>query len=554
VAASIAVSNAELVAHALPSASAATTAAGNWNSNLRAVTVTQPRLADALRRERTPVRPVYARDGSLTTLRPDGKWWHGCSIPLRATGTMLAKLDVKGRVACLLRPTLSAHMQVALQRSRADQAIIALCPDLGDLHVLLQCVDLSADVRGHRLWFAWGDDCASELRRLLTERPGLATPAQFIRLPITPAEEVDRLVAAAQRVFAEINAARLETVSRRRDAWHGRGARRRRLCVVARSHFRLWDDAGAVLVEALHSDHVARFDPDDPACSSALALLDAAENCDAVIAADTSRADLPGVVPMAMPWLTWITQPAAIPPGASAGPADALVVADPAWRERAIQAGWPAERVGAGGWPLPTEVPPASTRTLAVVADIRPVVPPEHLSEFSSHQLLWDQIEAQLAADPFSLGESPRAYLKQRMRRHGVSGEGFDATLFLEHLVLPAYEQAIVRLLLREGLQLRLFGAGWQDIGEFTAHAAGAVKSRFELAQICRQAIALVHVWPGMDLRPLHRLGRPVVKQHGAMGRRQFIESARRALTGEAAQPPRWEPVSLGHFLALLSD
>lgn len=467
---------------------------------------------------------------------------------------MLTSLDVKGRVACLLSPTLAAHVRVALRRSRQDQTVIAVCPDMRDLHVLLHCDDFSNEVRKHRLWFAWSEDWAAELTQLFVEKPGLATPAQFIRLPITPAEEVDRLVTTAQKVFAEANHSRAETIARRRNGWRRAGAPVRSLCVVAPSHFRLWDDAGAVLAEALTDDAAVReFDPDDPACSSPLALLAAAEECGAVVTADASRADLAGVIPMDMPWLTWVTRGGSIPAIEMAGPADALVVADPAWREDALRSGWPSDRVAIGGWPMPCDGP-ASTppRVLGIVSDTRPVVAPEQLAEFSSHQLLWDRTAAELAGNPFALNDPPAQFLERRMRRVGVSADGFDAELFLEGLILPAYQQAIARILLSEGVPLRLFGAGWDCLDEFRAHAAGPVDSRGDFEGLRNAAAAFVHVWPTSDAHPIHRLGRPVVRPRITLGRAHLVGSAKRALAGETPDAPRAEPVSLQHFLRLL--
>jgi hypothetical protein len=539
----------------VPSAERATPSARecacrNSSVNLDTLETTQPALRATLERGRTDFTPVFGRDGSLTAFDAAGKWWRGCSVPTAAAGAMLASLDVKGRVACLLRPTLAAHVRVALRRSRADQAVIALCPDADDLRVLLHCDDFSEDLRARRLWFAWGGEWAAVLKDLFEQWPGLATPAQFIRLPITPADEVERMIPAAQAVFAGVNASRAQQVARRRDDWRPTGG----LCVVAPSHFRLWDDAGAVLLDAL-SDcaSVTRFDPDDPACSSALALLSAAERCDAVVTADTTRADVPGVLPPAMPWLTWVTRPTSIPPFEKVGPADGLVLADPAWRDRAAAAGWPAERVLVGGWPTArAESHAAPPRVLAIVADTIPVAAPERLAEYSSHRLLWDHLAAELETNPFAVGDSPAQFLERRMTRHGVRPDGFDAALFLERLILPAYAQSIARTLLTGGVPLRLFGAGWDRIDEFRPHAAGAVTSREGLNTIASHASALVHVWPGVESHPMHRLGLPVLRPDRAPDRARLLSAARQYLAGGKVDADAVSPVSLRTLLALL--
>lgn len=521
--------------------------------------MTQPRLAAAVVGLPVDAEPVYARDGSLTAFGPGGKWWHNCSVPLRAAEAMLATLDANGRVACFLGPTLAAHVRVALRRLRPHQAVLAVCPDAEDVRVMLACDDFSGDLRLHRLWFAWGEHWAAEMKRLFDELPGLATPAQFVRLPVAPAEEVDRMVPAAQAVFAQANARRAQQVVTRRDGWRNRGSQSRRLCVIAPSHFRLWNDAGAVLAEQLlggaaDTDVGIRFDPDDPACSSALALLDAAERCDAVVAADTSRADLAGVVPVAMPWVTWITRPASIPAFESASPADRLVLAEAAWVQRATAAGWPRDRISVGGWSVVPAEPPSSSaaRSLAVAADTRPVVMPDALAEFSSHALLWGHIAAELAADPFAAASSPAAYLEQRMKRHHVSPDGFDAALFLERLIVPAFEQAVARLLVREGLPVRLFGAGWDQIDDLRRCAAGAVTSQAELAPIAAGSAVVVDVSPLADVHPVHRLGRPVVSARAARGRPGFVQAARAAVRGGVPVPPAAPAITRAHAVSLL--
>src|SRR5207237_923801 len=79
---------------------------------------------------------------------------------------------------------------------------------------------------------------------------------------------------------------------------------------------------------------------------------------------------------------------------------------------------------------------------LALVEDTHPVVMPEVLAEFSSHQMLWERIADELASDPFALTDGPAPYLEGRMRRLGVSAEGFDAASFIERLGRPVVAAA----------------------------------------------------------------------------------------------------------------
>ena len=531
----------------------------NFAANLAALAHTQPRICEALTTIGPAGQPTYARDGSLTLFGLDGKWWRNCSVPVAAAEAMLASLDVNGRVACFLAPTLAAHLRVALAKLRPDQAIIGAGSDAADVTVMLASEDFSADIAARRLWFAIGEDWPSELRALLQERPGLAMPAQFVRLPVTHAETVEQMVAAAGRIFSEASASRSEAIAQLRARWQPKMGTPTRLCVIAPSHFRLWDDAGSVLAETLTGQagqpgsaaEVIAFDSDDPAHSSGVALLRAAVDCHAVVAADMSRADLAGIIPADLPWVTWVTRPVPIPVAAFAGTRDALVLADEAWWRIAEGAGWARDRVAFGGWPRFEDDAQASppSSLLAVVSDTRPVVMPEALTEFSSHAMLWGHIAAELSADPFAIGAGPAEYLQRRMKQAGVAAEGFDAAPFLERLILPAYEQAVARLLLRAGLPVRLYGAGWDAVEGFAPHAAGALTSRADLLRIRADVTAVVDCSAG-SCQALHRLGRPVVPR--ATDPRRLVAAAKQALSqGLSAKPPA-APLALRDVLALV--
>ena len=87
---------------------------------------------------------------------------------------------------------------------------------------------------------------------------------------------------------------------------------------------------------------------DEPLHGSPLAMLAAAVGCNALVTAEIARADLTDLLPQNMPWITWLTT-SRIPAFAAAGPNDALLLADAEWRSRAIDAGWPADRVEVAG-------------------------------------------------------------------------------------------------------------------------------------------------------------------------------------------------------------
>ena len=116
----------------------------------------RPRLGDAQCWPVFELEYVYSRDGSLSALDEAGRWWSGCSLPMRAQAAMLANLKVTGRVVCLLAPPHAATVRVALDKIGPRRAIIVLVPDSRELRVLLACDDFSAEIRERRLWFASG--------------------------------------------------------------------------------------------------------------------------------------------------------------------------------------------------------------------------------------------------------------------------------------------------------------------------------------------------------------------------------------------------------------
>ncbi|MDB5293585.1 MAG: hypothetical protein JWL69_4826, partial [Phycisphaerales bacterium] len=503
-----------------PAASAGAAAANNRTANLRALAGTQPRLIEAVQSIPTDVEWIYGRDGALTVMTPGERWWNGCSLPFKAAQYMLREADLSAPVICFLEPAHAAQLRVALDRMARPQALIALVADTRALRVVLACDDFSAEIAEHRLWFAWGHAWAAELDRLFIDNSGLPTPVQFVRPISEDSSAADAMVQPAQKVFADHNARRAAIVRSTREAW--RPDKLRQICLVAPSHFRLWDDAGHMLHETLGNAHdadavrVVRYDPDDPACASPAALATAAAECGAIVTPNTGRGDLPEVVHQDMPWVTWVTT-GRIPSAQKAGPRDVLLTADAGLREAAIAVGWPAKRVTVAGWPrmIRTTSDGCATEShrepfLAIIADTRSLEAPKAVTEYSSHRLLWDAIAEELREDPFSLGAGIDAFLSERMKRARVADEGFNRALFIDALIVPAYQQGLARALLREKLPLRCFGAGWEGIDAFESVAEGPVLSRQDLSRIAGSATALIHAWPTPNSHPIDALGRRV--------------------------------------------
>jgi hypothetical protein len=511
-------------------------ARANYSNNLDALRLRQHRLSIELPDVPPNLEWIFARDGALTAIDDGQRWWSGCSVPRKAAQFMFKNMDVTGGVACFLGPQHAAQLRVVLDTLDRRQALIAIVPEPTSLAVILHCEDFSSDIAAGRAWFVCGDDWDKHLKRLLNDNPGLPTPGQFLRPITADSEPFNRMIAPAQRVFADINACRSDQIRSLASQWSRKQSGVRRVCMIANSSFRLWDDAGETLARLdlkTHGIGVTRFDPDQAAISSPLALANAAAGCDAIVAANLGRSDAPGVICKDMPWISWITTPR-LPSAADAGPADRLLLADPSWHELAAKAGWATDRIEVARWPTDpiTDSHPAGT-CLAMIADTGPIEIPPHIAEYSSQQLLWEFIEAEMAYDPLSLDETD-TYLAARRSKFQIAEAGFDASTFIERLIVPALQQSLARLLLQEGFPLRLFGIGWDAIPELAEAHGGPVWSREHLREICGQAAALVHAWPWRYAHPIESAGLPLLRSAGQT-RISFLSDARAALSGNLA-------------------
>lgn len=452
---------------------------------------------------------VFGRDGFLTAKDQDERWWAGCSLPKRAAETMLKKLEVRGAVGCLLAPTHAGQVMTALEKLSARQAVVVVQPDAGEMGVMLGCRDFSEEIRRNRLWFVAGHQWPSMMTELFAKRPGLSTPCQFIRTPATGDEVVQQLIPMAEKVFGECNDIRAVRISGCREIPSAKADSSKRILLIAASHFRLWDDAGAALLSAFGDGSVRHLDPDDPAQSSALGLALAAQDCDAVVVPNRSRGELPDVLPLATPVVSWITQPR-IPAFDGRHAKDALLLADEAWVAVAQGMGWPRDRVQVAGWPT-MELPPAGEKCLALIADTRTLETPVTKLDASSHHVLWELIRRDLAADPFSVGPDVNGFIDRRMAKLGISEEGFDRGMFIEKLVAPAYQQGLAKVLLDAGLPIKLFGEGWDEAAGFMGAWNGVVRTREAFTEAVRGASVLIYPWPARSRQQIDAFGRTVV-------------------------------------------
>ncbi len=472
----------------------------NFQSNLSALNDFQPDLAAELSSVSVNAEWLFARDGYLSA-QVDQQWLSACSIPLLAGRQFFKKLDLVGTLGCFLLPKHAAQLRAVFEKISPTQAILAVIPQPGDLATLLHCDDFRSEISAARLFFATGADWPQRLGNIFRKFPGLPLPQQFLRTPLLDDAEMGIFTEPAQRIISTETARRADRLSELASRTASPASGRRTL-VLASSVLNLSDLSNIALRKALadsgESNDFIAFDSDHPLTAAPLALAEAAANASAVVAADFFRVDLPGVVPPHVAWITWVTS-GRVAPCDPAYPNDAVLLADPVMRAAALKAGWPTDRIALAGWPHIIEKSTAAAPThptVAFLASTIAIEPPEKAREISSQLLLWEYIAEELAANPLALGRDPERYLDSRRQRFEIPDQTVDRALFLNRLLIPAYQQRLARLAIKNGVHLVLIGAGWQDQPEFAPNAAGSPKNIAELERLLAPCQLLLESFP----------------------------------------------------------
>jgi hypothetical protein len=521
-------------------------AAANWRANRASIGRAQPNILAEI----DSVGPIgmtwiFARDGALTAQDESDRWWGKCSVPRAATRALLREFVAKGTVQCYLDPLHASEIAGALAAISTHQAVVAIVPDAWRLGVMLRCEDFSAAIDKSRLWFVTGHTWARQLESLLELLPGLPIPTQFIKTVFANEAGLPAMVEAAQGVFSRQTQKRgilLDEIRAASSASETKTAPRDVL-VVAPSRFGLWGIAGYAMERALVAEsHISsttdhswnRLDPDHPTSASPLGLAMAAAECGSIVTADTGRADAPGVVSKDSAWITWITGPR-VPAYDAGAPRDGLLVADEAWIDIAVRGGWPKDRIAVAGWPsLFDKSQPAATATrLGLIADITELEPPVAETNLSSQRLLWEFIRDELIRDPAACDGDPLDYLSARMRKFAVGEESLNRVRFIDELILPAYAIGLARLLIDNGLPVKVWGSGWEKRAQFAERTGGPIRSISDLSAAAGECKALVHAWPTTWAHPIDALGCPVIRRRGR-GTDGIIRSAWAAMNVSA--------------------
>jgi hypothetical protein len=496
----------------------------NWEANRAALGRQQPTILEALAHRPSNVEWLLGRDGSLTA-RDTGGWVSGSSLPRRTAEKLFEKLSLRATVICFLAPTHAAQIRVVLERLEPGQALISIVPDAQDLRLILACDDFSHEIDRGRLWLAAGEVWEAELQRLLRGNDGLPLPGQFVRTALVDHEQIDALIARAQDVFNRESQWRADWITECLN--QNRSTEPERMGVWAPAAFRLWQDQGAILQRIAGNERWSGVDTDNPCQASPVAFARMAAECGAILMTNLGRTDLPVHLPPQTRVITWLTRP--IIPACT--PGDRLLLADPAWRAKALAMGWRDEQVAIATWP---KWQPQSPGTgLAVIADTIPLTMPDFV--LSSLNVLWESITRQIAEDPFAVGTDVEAYLTRWQRGVGIADEAIDRRTFIEHLIRPAYAQALVRLLTASGLEVKLYGRGWGQIEEFASRSAGDIASRQELERAVETSAALVHVGPEGEAHAIRAMGRAVLGRNKSKD--AWLREAAKLARGTAGAP-----------------
>lgn len=487
---------------------------------------------------------LFARDGALTANQA-GRWWGDNSLPARSAVAMLK--DVSGAVAvtCVVAPAHAAQLRALLDRIEPGHAIIVIQPDAAAAHVALHCEDLSDAITAKRLWWAIGSNWADTLDRLLTELPGLPVPGRFVRTPDVADAVAEQIMPVAQEIFSRHMTARSQQIATLRSASRRVGRFVKHVAVVAPSRFRLWSNAGATLARTLATttpQHMAAdwrtVDTDQPTASSPLAVAQAAVDCDAIVMADSGRCDNPNLLPIDLPWITWVTT-GRVPRFDQAGPNDRLLLADANWRSVAKANGWPDARMAIAAQPMAARRPaPARPAHLALVVNIPNLDVPDVARDYSSHRLVWDAIREQLSRDPFAIGSDVGQYFDRHLKKANIDPASVDRNAFIDRLIMPAYAIGVASVLLDAQVPLTIYGDGWEDT-PCRDHARGPLRSRVAFEMAVDAATALVRPWPVAFAHEIDSLNRPVLT---AVGSRAELLAAANALLAGGAMPESSQP------------
>lgn len=515
-------------------------AATNFERNRAALEARWPRTVLALPETLPELEWLFARDGALSARHIDRRWFNDISVPRRAAERMIKQLVVVGSTAVMLAPTHACQVRRALDLLAATQALIVIVPGESNAGVIVACEDFSADIKSGRLWLAVGPDWQEELKAILDGNDGLAAPQTMIRVPGLNVATVELISRPCEVMLATHHKVQRQLVNMLHAKPRFPQRPVRKACLIVDS-FKLWDSAGQLLNNAAASSSLTcvTVDASSSTQASDLRLARAADGCDVVVTANIGRAERPGVVPDSVPWITWVTG-ATVPTRVASAKADRLVVADPAMREAAIAASWPASSISIAS--EPREERPAhdqGTRaTPAIIFDLPAITLPKSVEEMSSLRLVWELIERELVGQALRQRADVDAFILSCADRVGVPRESFPLATFRDRLVSPLFARELAIEFASKHVAFAIYGDGWASVPQVASRWRGAVTTSDEFAACIAATSVILDVWAAATTHAARRTGRPIVK---AWGRRAMDVLS--ALQSPTHTPPTAEAI-----------
>jgi hypothetical protein len=129
-----------------------------------------------------------------------------------------------------------------------------------------------------------------------------------------------------------------------------------------------------------------------------------------------------------------------------------------------------------------------------------------------------------------------------------VAEETVNVRLFVDRLIVPAHQQGVAGLFVGAGVDVKLYGRGWEDLAAFVDRHAGTVPDRGGLDAAVDACAALAHVWPAGGAHPIDAAGRPVLRR-ASKGKEAWLAEAKRLARGDVRGAPVCGPALTAEVL-----
>ncbi len=453
--------------------------------NMRALRARQPELARRLAVVTIPVTAVSttARDDmpTFTISTDDGctHWLGRSSMPSVRAAALVA--DYGADSGNVLLPRMGGGMEVAqlLARLAMHSAVFVLEPDLLEIRLALSVHDFSDDIRAGRLIILATTDPARAMTRFFAASPGYDFPQKLLWLPFLTAQEIKALTEAVERTSGDVARVQAKRTADCRDAL----ARRISFGTELRSVVVSTIDPRPAATEAVDALARAARDtgllaeasiPNRPDKCHSVARMRAIVDADAgaAIFVNCGWGPLLRHAPPSFPTATWLLPEARLIPQMTDGFSEKHLVfaATGPLRSAAIAAGADPARIEL----LPPgfdatvfaqlDPQPTDRFDVACFGDVADLKPESQGITLSSQVSLWKRlcIEAacRLNAPALEIMESAEKASGVVMGDEPVRKRMLSA---IEHTVMPTLVlRASVQALLDAGIDVRVFGAGWQ--------------------------------------------------------------------------------------------